>query len=94
MMKPCKAYPTSDGRVFLNQDEAQIAELEILLKIGPESDAVIDTTLRGAIRSIVASKDKVVEILSTRKPRTPKPKPSRASRAQSVAVKVQPTEGK
>lgn len=67
-----KSFKTSDGKVYLNEAEAQIHELEILLAVGTGQDS--DTITNSAIKFIVEHKTEVLAILNTRKPRTPKAK--------------------
>ena len=77
-----KAIKTSDGTTFLNESEAQIHELELLLEVDNRQGEAADAE-RVAIKTIVEKKTEVLAILSTRKPRAPKAK--RAKKEQVAA---------
>lgn len=64
-----KAFVTSDGKVFLTQEEAQVQELSALL-------ASIDASSVDLPRELMKHKEALIAILTTRKPRTPKAKPA------------------
>jgi len=76
-IETCKSFKTSDGRTFLNREEAQLHEIEIL---AAHESQLLDpgdgqTPGPGAFAKwIVANKDALLAILSTRKPRVVKAK--------------------
>lgn len=80
-----KSYKCSDGSVFLNEAEAQVRELEILLGVDVEDGGSVNEVTNSAIKSIVAKKTEVLAILSTRKARTPKVKSAKAKKEQVAA---------
>lgn len=77
-----QAFKVSDGRSFLNRDEAQIAELQILLGVSSGEDCPVNNITESAVKNIVINRDKVLAILSERKPRTPK----KAKKKEQVAA--------
>lgn len=76
MITKSKAFLTSDGKVFLTQDEAQHHEIEVLAA-ADQSDGKATSPISSWI---MAHKDEVLAILQTRKPRTPKAAKTKAVR--------------
>ena len=78
MITKSKAFLTSDNHVFLTQEEAQKHEIYIVVRNGPVTNdsehAKAFQTPEMTAHWIVAHKEELLAILSTRKPRTPKAK--------------------
>lgn len=78
-----KAFLTSDGKVFLTQEEAQQHEIEILLVEESSTSPQNAETLSACI---MKHRVELLAILSTRKPRTPKAKTAKVNKATRAAA--------
>jgi hypothetical protein len=77
MIESVKSFKTSDSKTFLNREEAQLHEIELLLE-----DKVVAEVFA---RNVMEHKDALLAILSTRKPRTAKAKSVKGKKVEAIA---------
>ena len=73
-----KSFKTSDSKTFLNREEAQRHEIELIDGASSKTDDIASW--------VMAHKDEVLAILQTRKPRAAKTKPATKSKKSEVAA--------
>ena len=84
-IEQCKSFKTSDSKTFLNREEAQLHEIELLHNGAGVEEGEVNHEAHEFAAWIMEHKDALLAILSTRKPRTAKAKTAKGKKAEVAA---------